>query len=91
MNSRLVVLSAAWLALPLAPCLAEDSHIAEIRAKAEHGEVEAELRLAEWYYGGWGVPLDYTEAMKWYRKAAEQGNAKAQCGIGSMYNFGRGT
>ena len=27
---------------------------------------------------GWGVPQDDSEAVKWYRKAAEQGNAAAR-------------
>ena len=31
-----------------------------------------------------------TEAVKWYRKAAEQGNAKAQYNLGWMYDNGRG-
>ncbi len=28
--------------------------------------------------------------MKWYRKAAEQGNAKAQCRLGWCYYYGDG-
>jgi TPR repeat protein len=39
---------------------------------------------------GLGVPQDYTEATKWYRKAAEQGDAKAQYNLGYMYNDGCG-
>lgn len=27
------------------------------------------------------VPQDHTEAVKWYKKAAEQGNEKAQLGL----------
>src|ERR1035438_1005386 len=30
------------------------------------------------YDAGKGVPRDYAEAMKWYRKAADQGNADAK-------------
>jgi TPR repeat protein len=30
------------------------------------------------YATGQGVPQDHVEAVKWYRKAAEQGYAKAQ-------------
>jgi tetratricopeptide (TPR) repeat protein len=33
---------------------------------------------------------DYAEAVKWYRKAAEQGVADAQCYLGCMYDIGRG-
>ncbi len=32
----------------------------------------------------------YREAVKWYRKAAEQGYAKAQYNLGSMYDMGLG-
>ena len=31
---------------------------------------------------------DYKEAIKWYRLAAEQGDAKAQNALGAMYEFG---
>jgi len=30
------------------------------------------------YEKGEGIPQDYQEAIKWYRLAAEQGNADAQ-------------
>ena len=30
------------------------------------------------------------EAVKWYRKAADQGNANAQNNLGNMYWFGNG-
>jgi TPR repeat protein len=33
---------------------------------------------------------DYIEAVKWYRKAAERGNAKAQCFLGHCYVYGSG-
>ena len=33
---------------------------------------------------------DYAAAMKWYRKAAEQGNASAQVSLGAMYLNGQG-
>ena len=36
------------------------------------------------YLSGEGVPEDYEEAAKWLRKAAEQGNAQAQEGLGRM-------
>ena len=37
-----------------------------------------------------GVPQDYIEAEKWYRKAAEQGDASAQNNLGLMYHEGQG-
>lgn len=42
------------------------------------------------YEHGRGVPQDYAEALKWYRKAADQGNADAQDSVGSMYEQGKG-
>ena len=39
---------------------------------------------------GQGVSQDYTEAAKWYRKAAEQGNGPAQASLGQMYFRGEG-
>jgi TPR repeat protein len=37
-----------------------------------------------------GVPQDYGEAVKWYRMAAEQGDAAGQVMLGLMYDLGRG-
>ena len=42
------------------------------------------------YASGRGVPQDDAEAVKWYRKAAEQGHADAQNNLGVMYASGRG-
>ena len=33
---------------------------------------------------------DYAEAAKWYRQAADQGNADAQYHLGGMYHNGQG-
>jgi TPR repeat protein len=41
-------------------------------------------------YRGLGVTQDYAEAAKWYRRAAEQGNAPSQIPLGSMYLQGQG-
>ena len=42
------------------------------------------------YYQGQGVPQDYTEANRWYLKAAEQGDVRAQYSLGYMYAKGQG-
>ena len=39
---------------------------------------------------GRGVAQDYTQAVFWYRKAAEQGDASAQDGLGEIYDNGYG-
>ena len=42
------------------------------------------------YYEGQSVRQDYKEAVKWYRKSAEQGYAGAQSNLGAMYETGQG-
>ena len=42
------------------------------------------------YANGEGVPQDFQEAVKWYRKAAEQGHADAQNNLGNRYYKGDG-
>jgi hypothetical protein len=48
-----------------------------------------QFRVAKSYYGH-GVPQDYAEAAKWYRKAAERGHADAQNELGHAYYNGEG-
>ena len=42
------------------------------------------------YDNGEGVPEDDAEAMRWLRKAEEQGNVRAQLYLGLMYDNGEG-
>ena len=42
------------------------------------------------YENGEGVEKNQAEAVKWYRKAAEQGLEGAQCNLGIMYENGYG-
>jgi len=42
------------------------------------------------YANGVGVPEDDAEAVRWYRLAAEQGNAGAQSSLGLSYANGEG-
>ncbi len=39
----------------------------------EQGVKPAQLMLGNMHLSGEGVPQNYAEAMRWYRKAAEQG------------------
>jgi len=61
-----------------------------LKAQAEKGDVEAQSDLGLMYAIGQGVSQDYTEALKWYRKAAEQGDALALYNLGVMYHEGHG-
>jgi TPR repeat protein len=42
------------------------------------------------YYNRYTVDKNLVEASKWFRFAAEQGYAKAQYNLGSMYDSGEG-
>ena len=42
------------------------------------------------FYTGQGVPQDLAVAVTWYRKAAEQGDAAGQHGLGFLYDNGQG-
>jgi hypothetical protein len=39
---------------------------------------------------GWGQPQDYVEALSWFYKAADHGNADAQENIGYLFQHGIG-
>ena len=70
-------------------CLAQTTHLTT-REKAEKGNATAQVYLGEMYANGEGVPQDYAEAVRWYRKSADQGNATAQFYLGYMYANGQG-
>ena len=57
----------------------------QVRVLADNGEVEAQRALGNRLY-----QTDSAGAMRWYRKAAEQGDARAQSNLGLMYANGVG-
>ena len=58
---------------------------------AEIGDGDVLLNVANIYSSaGGGVPQDSTEALRWYRLAADKGNQEALCFIGKMYETGDG-
>jgi TPR repeat protein len=56
-----------------------------LRPVAEGGDVKAEHLVAMMYLWGRGVAADPAEAFRWYRKAAEQGDADAEAEVGAVY------
>mgnify|MGYP001115840264 CR=1 FL=1 len=63
---------------------------ADLRARAEQGDAEAQLTLGGMYFAGQGVAEDAVEGVRWWRQAAEQGHLAAQSGLGGRYFNGRG-
>jgi TPR repeat protein len=60
--------------------------IESCQALANEGDPEGQLLLGLSYEAGWGVTRDSSEAIKWYRKAADQGCAAAQAVLGAIYS-----
>ena len=72
------------------PTESERKFFQETKAKAETGNAEAQYIVGACYNLGKCVSEDFTEAVKWYRKAADQGNANAQTSLGFAYAEGKG-
>ena len=70
-------------------CGPEMPIVCQILAKI--GNAKAQYNLGQWYCDGdhW-VHKDKGLAVKWFRKAAEQGDAPAQCRLGWCYEIGEG-
>ena len=79
----------------------EDFALQLIKEDAENGDINAQIKLGDYFaleykkkydqycdnnYDGGIVLKEANEAIKWYSKAAEQGNAEAQYKLGNMYN-----
>jgi TPR repeat protein len=50
----------------------------------------AQSHLGFIYHDGRGVPPNYAAAVKWFRKAADQGDDLAQSPLGALYSLGQG-
>ena len=64
--------------------------LAALRQSATSGDADAQNNLGFMYATGQGIPKDYAEAARWYRKAADQDYPDAQNNLGVMYNNGQG-
>ena len=73
----LLVSGVAWAQTP--------ADIAALRVQANAGDADAQTSLAIAYFNGEGIPQDDAQAMLWFRKAAEQGDADAQFNLGAIY------
>src|SRR6266705_621851 len=82
----LFLLAGAVFQLTAQQSEADRKLLADIRAKAEKGDAQSQAQLGEAFgFGILGLAKDEVEAVKWYRKAAEQNLAVAQCDLGFCY------
>ena len=89
-----VTVAVLSLAVLGSPVQAQDTpsaqELADLRARAEAGDADAQSDIGFMYGTGQGVPQDVTEAVRWLRLAAEQGEAGAQNNLGVAYGDGEG-
>jgi putative methionine-R-sulfoxide reductase with GAF domain len=81
---------AAVTAPPSPPDLGQPLNLSEVRKRAELGDPYEQVALATRYATGEDVPQDYSMALRWFLKAAEQGHVGAQDTLGAYYYLGRG-
>src|SRR4029453_245295 len=87
----LLLVTAAVFQLPAQQNEADRKVLAEIRAGADKGDAKARYELGRVFFSGTlGVAKDEAEAVKGFRKAAEQSVADAQFSGGVCYAIGRG-
>jgi hypothetical protein len=75
---------------PVAPKAQPAVDLIATKAKAEQGDAAAQNILGDLWAHGKGVPQDYAQAAKWYRRSADQGFALAQCNLAALYAAGAG-
>lgn len=91
---RIVMLGCTLVAVltsntPAAPQTPSPS-VTELVHRTEQGDTQAMLTLGMRYRDGQGVRRDYKEAMKWYRRCADEGNAAGMDSVGFMHLKGWG-
>ena len=78
-------------AYALQPKSASDAPTLEqLRQLADQGDPSVEYALGARYAFGDGVGQDYSEAVRWFFRAAEQGHVISQATLGAYYMAGRG-
>jgi len=75
--------------LPFADAEAEEDlpDMNHVRAQAEAGRARSQTQLADFYLAA----ADFTNAVLWYRRAADQGQVPAQLSLAGCLMSGRGT
>jgi TPR repeat protein len=85
-----VLAFALLLACGLAGAQADKAtELERTRVRAESGIVSAQLAMGRAYFLGEGVPKDEAEGLRWFRKAAEKGEAQSERILGLAYEAGQ--
>ena len=88
--SHAATLPALLVVILLASLSLGCSEFDRVRVRAHLGGADSQLLVGHAYETGAGVKQDPKEAMRWYRKAVEQGHPKAFGLVGRLYGMGFG-
>lgn len=62
----------------------------EILRQAKNGDSEMQWVVGNCFYNGYGVDMDYSKAVEWFKKSADQGYPGGQANLGFLYYNGIG-
>jgi len=68
----------------------EQQAVTELTRLVDDNQADAQERLGDLYITGRAVPLNFSMAWQWYKRAALQGRASAQYKVGYLYQHGIG-
>eukprot|EP00668_Euglena_longa_P003331 GGOE01003901.1.p1 GENE.GGOE01003901.1~~GGOE01003901.1.p1 ORF type:complete len:645 (+),score=127.68 GGOE01003901.1:63-1997(+) len=58
------------------------------KRSAEQANIDSIIRLGDYYYYGWGTPVDMVKSVESYREAADRSNPRALFNLGYMHQAG---
>lgn len=61
-----------------------------MRPLADAGDADAQYNIGWMYLNGYGLRVNDSLALEWWKKASEQGNSDASFSIGMLYSLGDG-
>lgn len=68
----------------------ESKELQKVILKATQGDRESQFNLGTKFQNGYGVVINFSESVRWYKKAALQNHSKAQYRLGWRYYIGQG-
>jgi TPR repeat protein len=87
-NPGTAVIAAGKKGAKPADAWAPSSIFKDTQSRAAYGDAEAQAALGFMFELGIDAPVDCQEAVRWYHKAADQGNARAQLNLRQVASFG---
>lgn len=85
-----VCLAGSLLVLGISPVWTVAGQLDSVLARAEEGDVDAQMRLGVIYRDGRGVERNPREAVRWFTRAVASGRPAAFDHLGWMYRMGLG-